>query len=154
MRHVVGDARKEIAQTHPGREVERVANRERMALDTRASRALVKQPARIAGELSMMSFAQQSEREAEDLGFAAGESALGIDAEDAQLPVGETRARSIARRKRIARRNQRIIHFGSWVQSAVGSQSIDEPVVNNRADCSDRVAPTDLLPLLVGAPGV
>ena len=80
---VVAHARKKVSQAHRRREVERIANRERMALDALASRALVEPSARIAGEFRTMSAAQQPERQAEHLGLASGESEFRIDAEDA-----------------------------------------------------------------------
>lgn len=81
---VIAPSRKKTSQAHTRREVERVPNCERTALDALARGALEEPPSRIAGEFRTVSAAQQPEREAKHLGFAAGKAALRVDAEDAE----------------------------------------------------------------------
>ncbi len=54
MHDIVALLREQPAQMHTGDEVDRIADRQRMTLDTLASRSLVEPSARIARELRMM----------------------------------------------------------------------------------------------------
>src|SRR5437763_16393762 len=83
-----------------------------------------------------MAHRAELERKPKHLGLAAGEIALRIDAGDSERRRRRRRGLySLGRRRRIHR-------------------SVGEPVIEDRPDRGDRIAPADLLALSIGAPRV
>src|SRR6266478_6392531 len=71
-----------------GRDVERVANSQRMTSDAELDRALAEPARRIANQFRTVTCRNQCEGEAEHLSLAAAEPKLGIDAGDADRRRG------------------------------------------------------------------